>query len=54
MLNPFSFVFSVDSKEKKIYINKKKIKCSLYRPGVAQRMGRGIALLFHGRDTRRG
>jgi len=32
----------------------KKIKWSLYRPGVAQRVGRGIALLFHDRDTRRG
>ena len=30
------------------------IKCSRYRPGVAQRVGRGIALLFHDRDTRRG
>jgi hypothetical protein len=27
----------------------KKVKCSLYRPGVAQRVGRGIALLFHDR-----
>ena len=27
---------------------------SLYRPGVTQRMGRGIALLFHDRGTRRG
>jgi len=25
-----------------------------YRPGVAQRVGRGIALLFHDRSTRRG
>ena len=31
-----------------------KVKCSRYRPGVAQRVGRGIALLFHDRDTRRG
>jgi len=23
------------------------VKCSRYRPGVAQRVGRGIALLFH-------
>ena len=30
------------------------IKCSRYRPGVAQRVGRGIALLFHDRGTRRG
>jgi len=31
-----------------------KVKRSRYRPGVAQRVGRGIALLFHDRDTRRG
>jgi len=31
-----------------------KVKWSSYRPGVAQRVGRGIALLFHDRDTRRG
>jgi len=30
-----------------------KLKCSRYRPGVAQRLGRGIALLFHDRGTRR-
>jgi len=30
------------------------VKWSLYRPGVAQRVGRGIALLFHDRGTRRG
>ena len=34
-----------------IYI---KVKWSRYRPGVAQRVGRGIALLFHDRGTRRG
>ena len=27
----------------------KQVKCSRYRPGVAQRVGRGIALLFHDR-----
>ena len=32
----------------------KKVKCSRYRPGVAQRVGRGIVLLFHDRGTRRG
>jgi len=32
----------------------KKAKCSLYRPCVAQRVGRGIALLFHDCGTRRG
>ena len=31
-----------------------KVKCSRYRPGVAQRVGRGIVLLFHDRGTRRG
>ena len=30
-----------------------KIKFSRYRPGVAQRLCRGIALLFHDRGTRR-
>jgi len=29
-------------------------KWSCYRPGVAQRVGRGIALLFHDHGTRRG
>jgi len=32
----------------------KKVKGTRYRPGVAQRVGRGIALLFHDRGTRRG
>ena len=31
-----------------------KVKWSRYWPGVAQRVGRGIALLFHDRGTRRG
>jgi len=29
-------------------------KWSRYRPGLGQRVGEGIALLFHDRDTRRG
>ena len=33
---------------------KVKVKWSIYRPGVAQRVGRGIALLFHNCGTRRG
>jgi len=37
-----------------ITVLKREIKCSRYRPGVAQRVGRGIALLFHHRGTRRG
>jgi hypothetical protein len=36
------------------FVFKASVKCSLYRPGVAQRVGRGIALLFHDRGTRRG
>jgi len=32
----------------------KKVKWSRYRPSVAQRVGRGIALLFHDHGTRRG
>jgi len=31
-----------------------KVKWSCYRPGVAQRVGRRIAILFHGRGTRKG
>ena len=31
-----------------------KVKWSRYRLGLAQRVGRGIALLFHDRGTRRG
>ena len=31
-----------------------KVKCSGYRPGVAQRVGRGIALFFYDRGTRKG
>jgi len=31
-----------------------KVKWSRYRPGVAQRVGRGIALLYHDRGTIRG
>ena len=33
---------------------KKKVQWSRYRPGVAHRVGRGIALLFHNRGTRSG
>ena len=35
-------------------ISSKRVKWSLHGSGVAQRVGRGIALLFHVRDTRRG
>jgi len=35
-------------------VNHLKVKWSHYRPGVAHRVGRGTALLFHDRGTRRG
>ena len=44
------FVFHPEKQE---YI-KVKVKWSRYRSGVAQRVGRGIALIFHDRGTRRG
>jgi hypothetical protein len=37
-----------------IYIKVKKVKFSRYRLRVAQRVGRGIAVLFDDRGTRRG
>ena len=37
-----------------IYRTYKKVKFSRYRPGVTQRVGRGIALLLHDSGTRRG
>ena len=36
-----------------VYFSIKKVKWSRYRPGVAQRVGRGIVLLFHDRGSRR-
>ena len=54
-----TLLFSEDS-EKWVFIKNhrgiiiKKVKCSRYRPGVAQRVGWVIALLFHNRGTRRG
>jgi len=35
-------------------LKKKREKFSCYRPSVTQRVGRGIALLFHDCGTRRG
>jgi hypothetical protein len=37
-----------------IYIYKVKVNYPLYRPGVAQRVGRDIAPIFHDHGTRRG
>ena len=60
--NMFSYSFRPTLINKLILLNvpiiviegKVKVKWSRYRPGVAQRVGRGIALLFHDRGTRRG
>jgi len=43
--------FRIHAKNCVSYI--KQIKCSRYRPGVTQRVGRGIALLFHDSGTRK-
>ena len=47
---------TVKSKSSTVLANSigKKLKSSRYRPGVAQRVGRGIALLFHDHGTPRG
>ena len=37
-----------------LLVKKVKVQWCRYRPGVAQRVGRGITLLFHDRDTRWG
>jgi len=42
-------------KSKRVKVKgKKEVKFSRYRSGVAQRLGRGLALPFHDRGTRRG
>jgi len=48
-----NYSFSITAPSYFIHIiTKVKVKRS-YRPGVAQRVGTGIALLFHDRGTRR-
>jgi len=50
----FRILVSLIRHEERMYrIIKVKVKCSRYRPGVAQRVGRGTALLLHDRGTRR-
>ena len=53
--NPYaSYVLLSHAQEQfYLYLYLVKVKWSRYRPGVAQRVGRGIALLFHDRGTRR-
>jgi len=48
------FVSQCNKFKFRIYIYIYKVKWSRYRPGVAQRVSRGIAVLFHDRGTRRG
>jgi len=52
--HPRILTWSIPQKEPPISLRYVKVKWSRYRLGVAQRMGRGIALLFHDRGTRRG
>jgi len=40
---------SINVKNERPAVYSKKVKGSRYRPGVAQSVARGIALLFHGR-----
>ena len=40
--------------DKITYVGRVKVQLPRYRPGVAQSVGRGIALLFYDRGTRRG
>jgi hypothetical protein len=47
-------VFFVKIHTKNLDIKKVKVKQPRYRPAVAQRVGRGIALLFHNHGTRWG
>ena len=49
LLGNLSLIFRYDS-----FLIDKEVKWPRYRPGVAQSVGRGIALLFHDRGTRRG
>ena len=47
-------VAKYESCEMNVVSLKVKVKWSRYWPGESQRVGRGIALLFHDHDTRRG
>ena len=50
----YSSVYSSYTTDRTIPAPTVKVKWSRYRLGVAQRVGRDIALLFHDRGTRRG
>ena len=50
----FEYLFDIQGSSKFFFVYIYKVKWSSYRPGVAQRVGRGIDLLYHDRGTRRG
>ena len=50
----FVVVYLMQKLDVFLVVKKVKVKWSRYKPGVSQRVGRGIALLFHDRGTRRG
>jgi hypothetical protein len=50
----FRYIYIIKNFVSVMIFKVKKITLSRYRPGVAQRVGRGIAQLFHDRCTRRG
>ena len=56
--SPFTASCSLNVSRKYVIVHAVKPACkkkwSHYRPGVVQRVGRGVALLFHDRGTRRG
>ena len=52
--NPYSSYVLLCHAQEQFYFYLVKVKLSRYRPGMAQRVGTGIALLFHDRGTRRG
>ena len=54
ILNQMSTDYNLKISTVKVKTVKVKVKFSRYRPGVAQRVGRGIALLFHDRGTGKG
>jgi len=43
----FTDFYNKEQTQKIYLLQSKKVNLSRYRPGVAQRVGRGIALLFH-------
>ena len=53
IVKTLSSIIKLSPRKKYLLKKGKNVKWFRYRPGVAQRVGRGIALLFHDRGTRR-